>query len=69
MALEAELGVARGHSAAVVNYLYESPAGVSHDYGNLVRSCIYRIFNQLLYDGGRSLDHFSRRNQVGDILR
>jgi hypothetical protein len=39
-----------------------------HDHGYLVCACIYRVLYQFLNYGGRSLDNFARRNEVGDIL-
>ena len=56
------------HAAAIINYLHQRFAGIINDKFDFCGACIYRIFQQLLYSTGRSLDHFTGCNLVGNII-
>ncbi len=68
VALKAQDGVVRRHTAAVVNDLDQSAAGIGHYYLYIRCSSIYRILHQLLYHGGRPLNNLPRSNHICDIF-
>ena len=59
--------VRRLHAASVVLNAQIGDAAVFDLDGNLCRTGVDGIFNQLFADRGRPFDHFSRRNQIGHM--
>ena len=67
MPLEAQHGLVRGHSAAVVNHLDQCSPGIGQDYRHLGGSGIHSILHKLLDDGSRPLDDLPRRYHIGNV--
>ena len=66
---EAQHGVGRTHSAAVVYDLYQRAPRVGDVDRDMGCPCIDGILQQLLYDRRRSLNDLSGRNHVGNLRR
>ena len=68
MAFEAEQRVVAAHAGAVVGHADEAaPTGLDFD-GNARGPGVERVFNQLLHDTGRALNHFAGGDLIGDLL-
>ena len=51
------------NSAAVVRNAHEASAAVLYFNGDVLCSCVYRVFNKLLYDRRGTFDNFARCNK------
>src|SRR5580692_7878635 len=69
MALESQQRVVMIHAAAIVNHADQPLAARFRFDANGTRACIQSVFQQFLYDGRRTLDHFSRGNFISDCFR
>ena len=69
MTFKGHTGVGFGHAGTVIHHLYQVSAGLAYNKFNLGSAGINGVFQQLLYNGGRSLYHFTRRNLVGYVIR
>ena len=67
MTLKAQPRLLRGHSAAVVDNLDECLAGILYEHGYTGSPGIHRVLYQFLDNRGRSLDHLSGRNKIGNV--
>ena len=66
---KAELRLGRRHPAAVVDDLYQGPAGIGDDDGHLIRPGIDGILHQLLDHGSGTLHDLAGSDHVRDITR
>src|SRR5580698_3059615 len=57
------------HAAAIVNHADQPLAARFRFDANGTRACIQSVFQQFLYDGRRTLDHFSSCNFISDCFR
>ena len=68
VAFEAEQRVVTAHAGAVVGHANEAAAaGLDFD-GDARGPGVERVFNQLLHDTGRALNHFAGGDLIGDLL-
>ena len=63
-----ELYVLAQKSAAVVGDTHKGSAAVFDLDGNVLRTCVNRVFDELLDYGRGSFNDLTRRNQLGYVL-
>ena len=69
MPLEAEHGIRRAHSRAVVDDLDAGAAGILHYHVHLGGTGVHRILHQFLDDGCGPLHHLTGGDHVGNVCR
>jgi hypothetical protein len=69
VALEGQQRIVVIHAAAVVNHADQALAARFCLDANRARARIQRVFEQFLHHGGRTLNHFTRRDFIGDGFR
>jgi hypothetical protein len=68
VALEGEQGVVAIHALAVVGDADQlAPAGF-HFHANARGAGVQRILQELLHDGGRTVDHLAGGDLIGDLV-
>ena len=67
MAQERGACILRRHAAAVVGDPQEGHAAVPNLNGDFGCTGIHRVFQQLLDNGGRAFDDFTRGDQIGHV--
>ena len=68
VAFKTKAGIGFTHAATVVYYLHQFFAGVFEDQLYFGGPGIDGVFQQFFHGGGRSLDHFTSRDLVGNIV-
>ena len=68
MTLDGERQVSAAHARAIVGDANEPPAAAIGQHVNAARAGIERVFNELLDDARRTLNHLARGDAVDDGL-
>ena len=66
---EAQDGIGRTHTAAIVYHLDQSPAGIGHHHFDVSGAGVDRILHQLLHHRSGPLHHFSGGDHIGQAGR
>jgi hypothetical protein len=69
VALEGEQGVVAAHALAVVGYANQLAAAAFDLHLDARGAGVQGILQQLLYYGGRTVNHLARSDLIGDLVR
>ena len=69
MPFKSHAGVSLRHTFSIIDHLDQCTTGVLYIHLNVSGAGIHRIFYQLLYDRGWTLDNLARRYLIGNTVR